>query len=260
MNNIHISDLIFYEKTKEEIIDFLNQNHIRKMELFIEPLAIEYTEKMIYILENYKFESISFHGPFRKCNLAVMTDEEWKKTLVSYEESFKIAAKYNPKFMVLHSNEWIPNDEITLELKEKILKKIDTLVELGKKYSIEVVVENVGVKRTLVYSQDEYENIILKNNYKSLIDIGHAYVNSWDIEGLIKRLKENILGYHFHNNDGNSDQHQPISKGKINYFEILKIIEKYTPDATIVLEYDFSEDENEVLKDSKRLEAMLNIN
>ena len=67
MNNIHISDLIFYKKTKEEIIDFLNQNNIRKMELFIEPLAIEYTEKMIYVLENYKFESISFHGPFRKC-------------------------------------------------------------------------------------------------------------------------------------------------------------------------------------------------
>ena len=112
----------------------------------------------------------------------------------------------------------------------------------------------------MVYSQKEYENIILKNNYKSLIDIGHAYVNSWDIESLIKELKENILGYHFHNNDGNSDQHQPISNGKINYFEILKIIEKYTPNATIVLEYDFSEDENEVLKDSKRLEAMLKIN
>ena len=67
-------------------------------------------------------------------------------------------------------------------------------------------------------------------------------MNSWDIELLIKKLKNNILGYHFHNNDGNFDQHQPISKGKINYFEILNLVKSYTPDAVIVLEYDFSED------------------
>lgn len=259
MNKVHISDLIFYKKDKEEIMKILKEENIKKLEFFIEPLDKEYTEKMLYILENYKFDSISFHGPFRRCNLAVLTEESWNDTLKSYEESFKIVAKYNPKFMVLHSNEWIPDNNITSLLKEKILEKISKLVTLGKKYNINVVVENVGIRQTMVYGQEEYEEIILKNNYKSLIDIGHAFVNSWDIENLIKKLKNNILGYHFHNNDGNFDQHQPISKGKINYFEILKWVKEYTPDATIVLEYDFSEDENEVIKDSKKLEAIIEI-
>lgn len=259
MNKVHISDLIFYKKDKEEIIEILKKENIKKLEFFIEPLDEDYTEKMLYVLENYRFDSISFHGPFRKCNLAVLTDESWQDTLKSYEESFKMVVKYSPKFMVLHSNEWIPNNEITSLLKEKILEKINKLVILGRKYNVDVVIENVGIKNNMVYSQEEYEEIILKNNYKSLIDIGHAFVNSWDIELLIKKLKNNILGYHFHNNDGNFDQHQPISKGKINYFEILNLVKSYTPDAVIVLEYDFSEDINEVIKDSKKLEAILKI-
>lgn len=259
MNKVHISDLIFYKKDKEEIIEILKKENIKKLEFFIEPLDKDYTEKMLYVLENYRFDSISFHGPFRKCNLAVLTDESWQDTLKSYEESFKMVVKYSPKFMVLHSNEWVPNNEITSLLKEKILEKINKLVILGRKYNVDVVIENVGIKNNMVYSQEEYEEIILKNNYKSLIDIGHAFVNSWDIELLIKKLKNNILGYHFHNNDGNFDQHQPISKGKINYFEILNLVRSYTPDAVIVLEYDFSEDINEVIKDSKKLEAILEI-
>ena len=128
MNKVHISDLIFYKKDKEEIIEILKKENIKKLEFFIEPLDEDYTEKMLYVLENYRFDSISFHGPFRKCNLAVLTDESWQDTLKSYEESFKMVVKYSPKFMVLHSNEWIPNNEITSLLKEKILEKINKLV------------------------------------------------------------------------------------------------------------------------------------
>ena len=61
-NTIHISDLIFYKKSQEEIISFLKENNIKNLELFIEPLEKEYTEKMLRVLENYKFDSISFHG------------------------------------------------------------------------------------------------------------------------------------------------------------------------------------------------------
>lgn len=257
MNKIYVSDLIFYKKTKEEIIKILKENKIKNLELFIEPLDKEYTEKMGYVLDNYTLESLSFHGPFRRCNLAVITDESWKNTIESYQKSFKIAKNYKPNFMVLHSNEWIPNNKITKELKENILNKIDYLVKLGKEYEIDVVIENVGIKRNMVFSQKEYEDIILEKNYKSLIDIGHAYLNEWNIETLIKRLSKNILGYHFHNNDGNSDQHRPITKGKIDYKQILEWVKKYTPDAEIVLEYDFTENEEEVIKDLKLLEKEL---
>ena len=199
-NLVHISDLIFYKKSSKDILEFLRKNKIENLEFFIEPLDEDYTKKMLEILENYEFKSISFHGPFRKCNLADMTKDSWEKTLYSYEESFKLSKKYNPSFMVLHSNEGIPSQKIDKELKNKISEKIDSLVKLGRKYDIDVVIENVGIGKNMVFSQEEYEDMILKNNYKCLIDIGHAYLNRWNINELVKKLKNNILGYHFHNN------------------------------------------------------------
>ena len=256
-NLVHISDLIFYKKNTKEILEFLEKNKIENLEFFIEPLDEEYTKKMLEILENHKFKSISFHGPFRKCNLADMSNISWEKTLYSYEESFKISNKYNPSFMVLHSNEGIFFFFLDEDLKNKILEKIDLLVKLGKKYDIDVVIENVGIGKNMVFSQEEYEKIILKNDYKCLIDIGHAHLNKWNIEELIRKLENNILGYHFHNNNGFHDEHKPIFKGEIDYLNILELVKKYTSSANIVLEYDFNEDIKILLEDYNKLKEII---
>lgn len=258
-NIVHISDLIFYDKSYEEIINFLKKNNIKKLEFFIEPLDEEYTKKMLKILNEYKFESISFHGPFRKCNMADLSSNSWEKTLYSYTESFKMASKYNPKFMVLHTNEGIPGKIIDDNLKIEILNQVSHIVNEGKKYGIDVVIENVGIRENMVFSQREYEEFILKNKYKCLIDIGHAYLNEWNIESLIKNLKNNILGFHFHNNDGLYDRHDPISIGKIDYSKIIKLVKENVPTGVIVLEYDFSKDKNILLKDWKELEKNLEL-
>lgn len=258
-NIVHISDLIFYDKSYEEIINFFKKNNIKKLEFFIEPLDEEYTKKMLKILNEYKFESISFHGPFRKCNMADLSSNSWEKTLYSYTESFKMASKYNPKFMVLHTNEGIPGKIIDDNLKIEILNQVANIVNEGKKYGIDVVIENVGIRENMVFSQNEYEEFILKNKYKCLIDIGHAYLNEWNIESLIKKLKNNILGFHFHNNDGLYDRHDPISSGKIDYSKIIKLVKENVPTGVIVLEYDFSKDKNILLKDWKELEKTLEL-
>lgn len=256
-NLVHISDLILYEKNYEEIIEFLTENKIKNLELFIEPLDENYNKKMLKILQNYEFTSISFHGPFRRCNLADLTEESWKKTLYSYEESLKIIEKYKPSFLVLHTNEGIPSKIIDDDLKTSIIKKIDYLIKLGKKYNVNIVVENVGIRENMIFSQDEYEELILENNYKCLIDIGHAFLNEWNIENCIRRLKNHILGFHFHNNDGIFDSHETIFNGKIDYKKIVEYVKRYTPTAKIVLEYDFSRDLNVLLKDKEIMESML---
>lgn len=257
MNRIHVSDLILYEKSAEFILEFLEKNNIKDLEFFIEPLDREYTEKMIKVLDNYAFDSISFHGPFRRCNLADLSAKSWEDTLNSYKKSFEIAQKYKPKFMVLHSNERIPSKIIDENLKDEIQKKIQYLVNLGKEYDIDVVIENVGIKENMVFSQEEYEEMILKNNYKSLIDIGHAHLNEWEIEELINRLKGNILGFHFHNNDSKYDSHNTLYCGDINYDKIISCVKTNTPDAIIVLEYDFSRDLNILLEDIQKVQNKL---
>nr|WP_307775799.1 TIM barrel protein [uncultured Cetobacterium sp.] len=251
-NNIHISDLIFYKDSVEEIINFLEENNLKKLEFFIEPLDREYTKKMLKVLDRYKFSSISFHGPFRKCRLTEADEQGWEDVVYSYTESLKIAKKYNAGFVVLHSNEKLTEEVDKAVIEEKI-RLIDSL---GKVHGVPIAVENVGIGKDVIFNQKDYQNLILKNNYTCLIDIGHACLNNWDLEELISELQYNIKGYHFHNNGGVFDEHKPISEGVIDYAEVVKLYKKYTPHAKIVLEYDFSESKETLLKDLAYLKEL----
>ena len=128
---------------------------------------------------------------------------------------------------------------------------------MAEQYKINIVVENVGIGANMIFSQEEYENLILNSSYQCLIDIGHAFLNHWNIETLIKTLQNHILGFHFHYNDGIYDKHDPMFSGKIPYGSLLPIIRKYTPEAVIVLEYDFLNPKEVVIEDWKRLESLL---
>ena len=251
---VFLSDLVFWDRSYEDTMEFLRENSVENLEFFIEPLDSESLAKVQKILDNYRFKEISFHGPFRKCNLAVMDEKEWENTVYSYEESFKIGGKYNPRYYVLHTNEGV--DKTIPHLKEKISEKIEKLHKLAEKYGATLAVENVGLKEKNVFDQKDYEELILKNNYRALIDVGHAFVNGWDIEGLIERLGENIIGYHFHNNDGKEDWHRPIGEGDIDYKKICSAVKKYSPEAAIVLEYYFIHPADTAIKDMKRIEKL----
>lgn len=77
-------------------------------------------------------------------------------------------------------------------------KRIQKLIKLGKEKEVKVVIENVGIGKNILYNQEEYIELIKKYNFDSLIDIGHAIANNWDLDKVITELKENIIAYHFH--------------------------------------------------------------
>ena len=70
-----------------------------------------------------------------------------------------------------------------------------------------------------------------------LIDIGHAFANGWNLERVIKELKDKIVSYHLHNNNGINDSHDLITNGKLNMDEFMKLYKEYTPKADLVIEY-----------------------
>lgn len=251
-NNLYISDLIFKNDSAEDILKFLYENNIKNLEMFLEPLDRDHHEKSLKILENYKFENISFHGPYRLADLSKNNDKIWKDTLESYKISIDIVKKYKGEFLVLHTNENIC--ENTLNMKE-IKERIHQIVDLGKRSGVNILVENVGIKNNMIFFQKEYTNFILENNYSALIDIGHAYLNNWDIKTLLKDLKNNIKAFHFHNNDGNSDLHKPILNGKINYLILLEYCSLFNIDANIVLELAGSVNKDLLLEDIDFLDS-----
>lgn len=249
MKKIYISDLICVNDSIEETKAFFEKNNIRKIEFFIENQDIEHTKKLKFLLENLKTESVSFHASYRYFRLTCL-EEKWHLMENDFKKSLEICKKYNGDFIVLHTNEELPGeiiDKIVLE------KRIQKLVELGKEKGIKVVIENVGIGRNMLYNQDEYIELIKKYNFYSLIDVGHAIANKWDLTKIITELKENIIAYHFHNNDGERDLHNSIYNGELDYEKIIFLIKENTSEANIVLEYSAVTPKKEILETLEKL-------
>ncbi len=56
----------------------------------------------------------------------------------------------------------------------------------------------------------EFVEECLNSDENVLKDIGHANANGWNIENLISSLKDRIVSYNLHTNDGVKDEHRLI--------------------------------------------------
>lgn len=179
--------------------------------------------------------ALSVHAPCVSINLANPDD---KNCIQVYEKTIEFAAKYKAEFVVLHSNEsWTGNP---IEIKEIIENRIESIVNIGNKHNIQILIENVGLRtnNSLIYDWDEYLNLLNKfPSCKALLDTGHAHINNWDIPELIHTLKDRIVAIHLHDNDQKSDQHLPIGMGNINWHKVFKAIKEEIPEVALVLEY-----------------------
>ena len=123
--------------------------------------------------------------------------------------------------------------KVIKEKKEEMMRiSSENLLELNKlakKYDGNIVVENCGVisHENMLFDEDEFIEMAENIPNDILIDIGHAFANGWDLNNVIYRLKEKIVSYHLHNNDGFEDCHDSIRKGKIDIDEFFKMYRKF---------------------------------
>lgn len=245
MSKIAISNLPYIKKDLFLIKDLLEKLDIKDVELFIEPLDRKYHMQSIALLEDLKKEdyNISIHGPFRMVNLICNDDtEEWKNTLKSFKESIDLTEKYKGEFVVLHSNELIRDRSLDKEVSKRHLREI---VDYAISKGVVPVIENVGVGVNNLFNEEEFFKLCDDfNECKVLIDVGHAIINKWNLENVIDVLKDKIIAYHIHNNNGVADMHSSIYEGRFDYNYFFELNEKYTPNSKIVYEYgiDLEED------------------
>ncbi|MDX8335596.1 MULTISPECIES: TIM barrel protein [Cetobacterium] len=249
--NIFVSDLIFYNDTKEETLNFIETYNLKNIEFFLEPRDFNHTEKLNFLIKHTKLDQVSFHGPYRYFNIDC-SDTLWEELKLNFVEALICCKKNNGEFLVLHTNESKKKDSS----KKEIEKKLDELLILGKEIGVQILVENVGVGINMIYSQKEFEKLVLQKNLKVLIDIGHLLANKWDLNLLLKNLKNHIIAYHIHSNDGQKDLHESIFNDTFNGEEILKTILSETPNAKLVFEYSPITDKQTLLDDLKKIEEM----
>lgn len=202
------------------------------------------------ILQSYPF---SFHGPYYGAeHSAGCGSKQYEDTAKLFGKMMKYEKIFHPKYIVYHFNNCKIHDPKKME---KISR--ENLRTLRSLYTVPIVVENTGVNAAgnVLFAQEKFIEVCKEEKGKVLIDIGHANANQWNLEKVISDLKDQIISYHLHSNDGIHDDHDRIFQKGPDMGQFLNLYKKYTPHSDLVLEYSmkYEDKREEVITDVLRL-------
>ena len=182
----------------------------------------------------------SFHEPYFGCDQSFAPGTEIdERTQKQCLQTFELSAKLGGKHIVFHHN----NRQVTPENREEMLKNsaanLEKMNELAEAYGVQLLVENAGniTRENVLFNEEEFIQLFDTIPNKCLFDIGHAHVNGWDIERVMRKLQHRIVGYHLNDNDRSGDQHELFGKGGVDIVGFHALKKELTPDAVLVLEH-----------------------
>lgn len=229
--NFEISDLLFPGFTKKALRELDSSYGI---EFFYEFGKDYYWNEEVAA---WGERSLSIHGPCVAVNLA---DAKQKNYVKVWEKTCAYAKKVNADFVVVHTNEELPASEELEAVQARVIRRLRKVVNLGKKYGVQVLIENVGLrpKESLLFDLAEYIALFdIFPEAGALLDTGHANVNGWDIPAVVEVLGDKLKACHIHDNDGLGDAHLPLGEGNIDWKAYFAAVKKFAPQSTQVLEY-----------------------
>ncbi len=172
------------------------------------------------------------HLPYGKeNNLASYANLE--SIMDRYYHAIDFASNFNVHKLTLHPGEL----DGTLCKKDAIKLSISNVEKLNlyaKKYNMTIMIENLVGSHELCLTKEEMKDYLdsFKNHdVKLIFDCGHCNVglnlHKSSINDFVSYLKDYLYHIHISDNNGQTDQHQKIGSGNINfqsYFQLLKDI------------------------------------
>ena len=199
-----------------------------------------YKAELDSCLDELKRGAVTFHGPYYGAeHSAAKGTAEYDRTMDMVMTTLDYCRRLNARYFVFHHNNCVVRPEKKREMLETSHENFLLIRRLYAEYGIPAVLENAGVKDrgNMLMDQQEFIEECRSLGCNVLIDIGHAHANGWDLRKTIEALKNQIISYHIHNNDGQHDSHRRIFDGSLDFETFIADVKELTPKASLVLEY-----------------------
>lgn len=181
------------------------------------------------------------HGPFLQVEAtAEQGSAEQAYLFEAYGWAFETAQRLECRDMVFHTHQRVVWAQEKERAQHNCMRNLEVLLAMGEKHGVRLLIENLGIQRQGISLFDEEDFCRLAEAFPQagcLIDTGHLNVAGWNVERVLERLSGRICGYHLHNNDGVADSHRPIDEGTFDYAAFYKLYRRFTPKASLTLEY-----------------------
>ncbi len=206
------------------------------IEVFIECGNTYYWDKLLPELMEDRMGNLSIHGPFQNLNLAD-SRADFKEICDVYKWTFELCSRYGAKFCVCHPHGHGKYENIK-SARELSVQRILHLNDMAHFMGVELLIENMPEKDGIFQEEEFLLSFEPHQELSFLIDIGHAHLQKWNIQEVIRILGNRIKGYHVSDNFGDIDSHLMVGEGNVDWECFYKAFANYTPNATIVCEYN----------------------
>ena len=239
---ISYSDSCLLNYGIEDNIEKLIENGADSIELMMDGQYWGDTEATIRSLSGklskYHVE-FSIHPPTFDTNLVSENKLIRETTFNEHKKAILFGKAINARYIVIHPGFYYSPRFDKEATKDKAYEVVIKLNDIAKQYGIKLAIENVGYNGTSLFTQEEYIHFVegMDDNIGYLIDTGHANINKWNIPEVIEKTKDRLIALHIHDNYGDTDEHNPIGQGNIEWENIIKAIKNTPLNFDLVFEY-----------------------
>ncbi len=205
------------------------------LELLVTPDRYDILQRDLVKDSLKKLDKFSIHGPVHDLSPGAYDPLIIDATRRRYDEIIRMATSLDAKWVVFH----LAFNPLEFWHENAVKKWVERSVNFFNNYyqdsKVEIRLENTFERNPIIF-QKILDNLI-NDKIKICLDVGHAAAYSnIGIEEWISTLSPYIAEVHLHNNDGELDQHWPLSEGNIDIYHALKKLDEHLENYVLTLE------------------------
>jgi sugar phosphate isomerase/epimerase len=225
-----------YQGLSVGMMDFLPKDI--GVEVFIECGSTYYWNHWLPVLLKDRTGEFSVHGPFVNLDLSD-PEADFTEIMDAFKWTFELCAKFGAGHCVCHPHcEKVPAEKELEKCRALTAERISKLNAEGLKDGVQLLVENMPQKKSLFDEKTFISTFEPVKELRFLIDTGHANLQQWDMQYAFEHIGDRIQGYHLNDNKGDQDTHLKVGEGTFDWDLFFRGYLKYTPDASLVCEYN----------------------
>ncbi len=240
---IFYSELCLIGGRVEDNVDKLIENGAEHIELMLDGAGWNdfhlRMEEFASMLKTKK-ATYSVHVPVWDINLTGENALLRAAVLESYKQTITFASMLDAGHVVLHTG-WCADTHFSKETaRHRLRDDLFALHEFNKNHGQLLLVENIGSNATSLFTERQFIDFLdgFPDDIGYLVDLGHAFINGWQIESLLPSLGTKLYALHIHDNNGTRDSHSPIGEGNIDWSMVMAASKKTGRDLSLIIEYN----------------------
>ncbi len=237
----NISSMLY--RSTEECFKSAEEHGIDIVEIVVDPQDMFIGEMKQAYLDLFKSYSMvkQVHGPFIDINLCSHNKGISQASIDAYFETAQFCQEFKAKIITIHPG--LANfllESLRDYNRIQLAKAINRILDMTKNLDISICLENMPKNTHIMLDQDNIEVNLKSIKRKELFltyDTSHFYTNNGDVNLLWERYHKIIKNVHLVENfTTESDTHPNLGSGKVNFKEILHIINSYGYNGALIIE------------------------